>query len=141
MKLICIGLVLLMSLGLNSLCGQTDSELKRLLMYEDQKKEASTAIIFGLLFPGGGSLYADKPEAGILILGTNIGASIWLLNMIKEDPSQDLTLPIVLLASTRVIDLVLAQQGVEDYNRRLRMKLDLPLTMRSDARLKISFIF
>lgn len=109
--------------------GQSSEEVKQLLKYDYAKLESGNALLFSLLLPGGGCIYADREGEGAIILAVSAGSAYWLVQKLREDPIQhdQLILPIMVMATLRVADIVLSQQGVESYNAALRKRLNLTL--------------
>ncbi len=111
-------LILLTLLSVGMLSAQTTMSVDSFKKYEEGKKDKAVAFAISTVIPGGGMMYADNDIGGIAVFGATVGAGFWLRSAVKND--EEVVFPLLAMAVLRVIDIVLAFDGVDEYNRALR---------------------
>ena len=95
------------------------SDTEKLLYYQSVKKDPATAVMYSLLFPTGGHLYADNFERGLLFKGAEILSLSLGLYIINESEQLDPNIFIFTAPLILVWELFDAAKTTTKYNEEL----------------------
>jgi hypothetical protein len=116
------------------------------LTYDAQRKSAGLAVLIEFFVPGLGSLYGDHAVGTLItwvLILAGIGMLVWGVTefageLDETDGTRDrhtgagtfgMSVGLVLMVGGRVYGLIDSYMATENFNRRLRLKLGLPVEM------------
>ncbi len=121
-------IIVVLSCALSAYPQDKSLDLQKYLIYQQEKKDVATAIILWAIFPGAGEMYAGNYGGAMLWFVAEGGCVAWAVTARKP---KDAIVPIILGSSFRVFELLPTVLDVNDYNRKVQVKLGISPMMIS----------
>lgn len=111
------------------------------LSAQAQKKDAALAVAYSVFLPGGGHIYTQNQTAGAFFIGSEVGCAAWYIilhnkseHAVDLDPFGRLRprvapslVPIYLLITLKLVDIITAPLSVDRYNESLLERLSVTM--------------